>query len=104
MERIAFKMQLIKGHERDYKKRHDEIWPELSELLKTTGISNYSIYLDESTGALFATMNVTDGSKLSELPKHPIMQKWWKAMSDIMETNLDDSPVSVPLKEVFHLH
>lgn len=103
MERFAFKMQLIKGHEREYKKRHDEIWPELSELLKATGISNYSIYLDESTGALFATMNVADGRKLNDLPKHPVMQKWWKAMGDIMETNLDDSPVSIPLREVFHL-
>ena len=31
------------------------------------------------------------------------MQKWWKYMEDIMETNHDNSPVSIPLKEVFYL-
>ncbi len=103
MERIAFKMQLTKGFEQEYKKRHDEIWPDLSTLLKSTGISNYTIYLDEATGALFASMEVDDSARLADLPHHPVMKKWWKAMADIMETNTDNSPVSIPLKEVFHL-
>ncbi len=102
MERIAFKMQLLKGFEHEYKKRHDEIWPDLSALLKKTGISNYTIYLDEATGALFASMEITDSRNLADLPQHPVMKKWWKAMGDIMETNPDNSPVSVSLKEVFH--
>jgi L-rhamnose mutarotase len=103
MERIAFKMQLLKGFEQEYKKRHDEIWPDLSALLKKTGISNYNIYLDETTGALFASMEITDSRNLTDLPNHPVMKKWWTAMGDIMETNPDNSPVSIPLKEVFHL-
>ncbi|HWA34273.1 MAG TPA: L-rhamnose mutarotase [Cyclobacteriaceae bacterium] len=103
MERIAFKMQLRKGFEFEYKKRHDEIWPDLSDLLKKTGISNYSIFLDEATGALFASMEVTNSENLAALPHHPVMKKWWKAMGDIMETNPDNSPISIPLKEVFHL-
>ncbi len=53
MQRIAFKMQLRKGYEAEYKKRHDEIWPELKSLLKATGISEYSIFLDEQTNSLF---------------------------------------------------
>lgn len=101
--RIAFKMQLHKGFEEEYKKRHDEIWPELQQLLKQTGISEYSIFLEESTGALFGVLKIKDASLLDQLPSHPVMQRWWVYMKDIMESNPDNSPVSVPLKEVFYM-
>ncbi len=97
-------MQLIKGHEAEYKKRHDEIWPELSELLKKSGISNYSIFLDEPSGTLFASMEVEDEARTEANRNEPIMRIWWKYMSDIMATHPDNSPVTKPLKEVFHLH
>ena len=101
--RIAFRMQLHKGREAEYKKRHDELWPELSSLLKTTGVREYSIFLHEETGGLFGILNIDDPIALDRLPEHPVMQKWWKYMADIMESNPDHSPVSVPLKEVFYL-
>src|SRR5262245_56923300 len=101
--RVAFKMKLFKGYEDEYKKRHDEIWSELKELLKQTGIKEYSIFLDEETNTLFAYFTINDATKLGELPDEPIMKKWWGYMKDIMETNGDDSPVTIPLKEVFYL-
>ena len=103
MERVAFKMKLFKGNEVEYKKRHDEIWPELSELLKEKGVQDYSIFLDEASGFLFGSLKIRDTKKLDELPSHPVMQKWWAYMKDIMESNPDNSPVSVQLKEVFYL-
>jgi len=103
MARIAFKMQLLPGHEAEYKKRHDEIWPELSCLLKQAGLSEYSIFLDDETSSLFGFLKVEDQEQLDSLPAQIIMQKWWAYMSDIMETNLDGSPTSIPLKEVFYL-
>lgn len=103
MERRAFTMQLHKGFEEEYKKRHDQLWPELKELLKTNGISQYSIYLDESTNTLFGVMSVDDPACLDVMREHPVMKKWWAYMQDIMDTNTDNSPVSIPLKEVFYL-
>jgi L-rhamnose mutarotase len=103
MKRIAFKMKLHKGCEAEYKKRHDEIWGELKELLKETGIAGYSIFLDEETNDLFACYTIDDDSHLAELRHKEIMKKWWGYMKDIMETNEDNSPVSIPLKEVFYL-
>ena len=103
MYRIAFKMQLYKGFEEEYKKRHDEIWPELQSLLKEAGISDYSIFLDETTNSLFAVMKAEDRGKVNDLPSSLVMQKWWKYMEDIMESNPDHSPVSTPLTEVFYL-
>lgn len=103
MERLAFKMQLHKGKEQEYKKRHDEIWPELSALLKDSGISNYSIFLDEDSLSLFGVLDCSDNIKFEELPRHSLMKKWWEYMKDLMETNPDSSPVSLPLAEVFFL-
>ena len=103
MERVAFKMKIYPGAEDEYKKRHDEIWPELKELLKATGIHDYSIFLDESTNNLFGVLKAENTEILNSLPANAVMQKWWAYMKDIMECNDDNSPISIPLKEVFHL-
>ena len=103
MNRIAFKMTLFPGFEEEYKKRHDEIWPDLVQLLKETGISEYSIFLDEETNSLFGVLKIDEPQKLDNLPQQEVMQRWWKYMADVMESNPDHSPVSKPLKEVFYL-
>jgi L-rhamnose mutarotase len=103
MTRVAFKMQLFKGFEAEYQKRHDALWPELEQLLKATGISDYAIFLDATTNSLFGVLKAEDPKALDNLPDHPVMQRWWKYMGDIMESNPDNSPVSIPLKEVFYL-
>lgn len=103
MQRIAFKMKLFPGNVAEYKKRHDEIWPELTVLLKATGIREYSIFLDEETNSLFGFLKIDDAQLLDNLPVQPIMKKWWAYMADIMESNPDYSPVSLPLTEVFYL-
>lgn len=102
MRREAFKMYLKPGKEDEYEKRHKEIWAELKQLLKDAGISDYSIYWDKETNILYASQKVEEGSSQS-LGDNPIVQKWWAYMADIMETNSDNSPVSVTLKEVFYL-
>lgn len=103
MQRIAFKMQLLKGFEAEYKKRHEQLWPELQQLLTGSGITDYSIFLDEKTNSLFGVLKIEQASKLEELAAQPVMKKWWAYMQDIMETNEDHSPVSLSLKEVFYL-
>jgi len=103
MERVAFKMKLKPGYQEEYKKRHDTIWPELKELLKNSGISDYSIFLDEETNSLIAVQKQSGDSTSQDLGAVPIVQKWWAFMADIMETNEDKSPVTIPLEEVFYL-
>ena len=103
MEILAFRMKLFPGYVAEYKKRHDQIWPELKLLLKEHGISEYRIFLDEETHYLFSVMTVDQISLLDQLPDTPTMKKWWYFMQDIMETNEDNSPVSVPLKDVFFM-
>lgn len=102
-EKYAFRMFLNPGCLAEYKKRHDEIWPELVALLKTSGISDYSIYLDEEHLVLFAVLRRTPGHTMADLPDQSVMQRWWAYMADIMRVNPDGSPVAEGLPCVFHL-
>ena len=103
MQRHAFKMFLNPGMRDEYKKRHDEIWPELAALVLESGISNYSIHLDAETNILFGYLERSDGHKMEDLPKHAVMKKWWAYMKDIMAYNPDGTPVAIALDEVFYM-
>ena len=103
MQKYAFKMRLNPGMRDEYKRRHDEIWPELVDLLREAGVSDYSIHLDEETNILFSVLWRWDGHTMDELPDHPVMQRWWAHMADVMETNDTNEPVAIPLTTVFHM-
>ena len=103
MEKFAFKMQLNPGCQDEYRKRHDAIWPELVALLKGAGVSDYSIYLDEETDTLIGVLWRTDDHGMEALPAHPVMQRWWAHMADIMVTEPDNKPVLAQLTPLFHM-
>lgn len=103
MKRLAFKMHLNEGQKEEYTRRHKELWPELHQLLKNAGVSEYSIFLDEETNTLFAFQKVSGDGGSQDLGKTEIVQKWWAFMADIMKTNPDNSPVTIPLEEVFYM-
>jgi L-rhamnose mutarotase len=103
MEKIAFVMQLNPGCEAEYKKRHDEIWPELVDELKQAGIEDYSIFLHPQTLQLFGVLWRKNDHSMNELPAKAVMKRWWAFMGDIMQANSDNTPLSVDLPLVFHL-
>src|SRR4051812_32952864 len=103
MEQIAFTMQLKPGQAAEYERRHDAIWPELVELLKQAGISDYSIFLDETTGTLFAVLRRSADHRMDTLPQEEVMQRWWAFMAGLMAADPDNAPVTMPLRRVFHL-
>ena len=99
----AFRMKLKPGNVAEYRRRHDAIWPELAELLRSSGIHDYSIFLDEETLHLFAVLKLHEGNTREQLPHHPLMRRWWEYMRDLMETHPDGRPREWPLARVFHL-
>ena len=103
MQKIAFVMQLKPGHEAEYEKRHDEIWPELVQTLKEAGVSDYSIFLEKSSCKLFAVLKRREDHSMDSLPLDPIVQKWWAYMADIMVADADNKPVGESLDLVFHM-
>lgn len=103
MKKFAFEMKLYPGNQTEYKKRHDQIWPELVDLLKSVGISEYSIFLNEASDTLFGVLTIIDETKIEDLPKYEVMQKWWAHMKDIMYTKENNAPISTPLEQVFFM-
>lgn len=102
-ERIAFRMVLNPGQADEYKKRHDEIWPELSTALREAGVSDYTIWLDPETNHLFATLVRTDDHSMDRLPQTEVNRRWWDFMADIMQYTDRNEPLVVPLQQLFHM-
>ncbi|MDR1813819.1 MAG: L-rhamnose mutarotase [Tannerella sp.] len=103
MKREGFKMYLKPGFEAEYEKRHAALWPELRALLSENGVSDYSIYWDRETNILFASQKVSGEESSQDMGANPIVQKWWAYMADIMVVNPDNSPVTIPLQELFYM-
>lgn len=103
MEKYAFKMRLNAGCAAEYKRRHDDIWPELVVLLREAGISDYSIHLDPETLILFGVLWRQADHGMAGLPATAVMQRWWAYMADIMEVGADNAPVATPLVPMFHM-
>jgi L-rhamnose mutarotase len=103
MEQVACLMHLKKGNEALYRRRHDEIWPELKAALSEAGICDYSIFLDEETGNLFAVMRRKPGHSCDKLPDLPVMRRWWDAMADLMDVDATNKPIERALRPMFHM-
>ena len=99
----GFKMKLLEGKEAEYVRRHNELWPEMQTMIHEHGGKNYTIYLDKETNVLFGTIELEDEKLWTQAADTAINRKWWDYMADIMETNADNSPVSIDLQTVFHL-
>lgn len=99
----TFKMKLFPGQEKEYEKRHNQLWPEMIEMIHAYGGKNYTISLDPETLILFGYIEIEDEGKWSKSADTAINRKWWDFMEDIMETNEDHSPVSRDLQVLFHL-
>ncbi|AML53483.1 L-rhamnose mutarotase [Falsihalocynthiibacter arcticus] len=102
-ERYVFRMRLNVGMANEYQRRHDAIWPELVALLHEAGVSDYSIHFDAETNLLIGILLRSDGHGMDALADHPVMQKWWAHMADIMETEQSGAPVAMPLPMLFHM-
>ena len=99
----GFKMKLYEGMEAEYEKRHNELWDEMKDMIHEYGGKNYTIFLDRETNVLFGCIEIESEELWAKTAETEICKKWWAFMADIMETNPDNSPVSVDLKNVFHL-
>lgn len=99
----GFKMKLYPGFAAEYEKRHNELWPEMVKMIHEYGGHNYSIFIDEETNTLFGYIELDDSVRYAESAKTEVCQRWWKFMASVMETNPDDSPVTVDLPCAFHL-
>jgi L-rhamnose mutarotase len=103
MIRKQFVMQLKPPAEEEYRRRHNPIWKELEETLRSHGVHNYSISLHPETGQLFAYAELEDEARWTAIAQTPVCRRWWNHMASLMEVNADNSPRAIELRELFHL-
>lgn len=72
-------------------------------MLRRQGVHDYSIFWDRETNILFGCQKLSGEGSSQDMGDNPVVQRWWDYMADIMEVNPDNSPVSIPLKEVFYM-
>lgn len=102
MSNYAWVLEVRPGYEEEYKKRHDEIWPELVEDIRAAGLRNYNIFRHGLT--LFGYFECDDLPKAIEyLNKSDANARWGKYMTPIMKIEVDTNigfPFLLPL--MFH--
>lgn len=99
----GFKMKLYEGMAEEYEKRHNEIWDEMKDMIHERGGKNYTIFLDKETNILFGYIEIESEEKWAKSADAEVCRRWWHFMAPLMETNADESPVSIDLDNVFHL-
>lgn len=103
MQRVAFIINLKPGHEEEYKRRHDEIWPEMTEALRNAGMRNYSIFL--AGAQLFAYLETEDFDRMVRtISADPVNARWQEYMQDLISVDTDpDTGFARLLPEMFHI-
>ena len=99
----AFLMSVNPDMHAEYEKRHNPIWEDLEEVLKSHGVHNYNIFINPENNQLFAFVEIENEERWNAIAKTEPCRRWWAYMKDIMPSNPDNSPVSLELKEVFHI-
>lgn len=106
MERVAFLLGIKSGQEAEYKRRHDEIWPEMVEALAQAGARNYSIYFDVDSTRQFAYLEAEPDFQtfVQRISVDPVNARWQEYMRDIMNVAVDPAiNWPVRLEEAFHM-
>ena len=100
MPQYAWVLEVRPGYEEEYKRRHEEIWPEMVETLKEAGIHNYSIFRHGLT--LFGYFETEDIDRITEyLADSEVNQRWSEWMDPLMKVEIDpntDFPYLLPLQ------
>ena len=104
MERMAWKGRIKPGCKEEYIKRHDEIWPEMTAVLKEAGICNYTIFANGDE--LFGYYECEKGIAYAESTQanSPVVDRWNEYMKDILELEMDPETGAQPkLTQVFRM-
>ena len=103
MERYAWKASLREGKLAEYKKRHDNIWPEMKKALKEAGICNYSIWnIDNELFGYYECEKGVDYA-IKTQAENEVVKKWNEYMKDVMVMEMDpDTGAQPKMKLIFY--
>jgi L-rhamnose mutarotase len=103
MERVCFTFDLYEGAEAEYKKRHDEIWPELVTAIKEAGFANYSLFRRGTQIVAYAEVSPDLQTALGKLGTSEYNAKWATWFEDLIVNLTDAKGRLMSMTEVWHL-
>lgn len=99
-ESLAFCLRLRAGHEAEYQRRHDDLWPDMRRALLDAGLLHYEIYLEPQSLLLFIFMVRRSDHSMGDLQRNPVWRRWQHHMADILVQD-NGLPLRVPLQRMF---
>lgn len=103
MERICFTFELHPGMEAEYKRRHDEIWPELVEAIQEAGIRNYTLFRRDTSVIAYAECHPDAATAFGKVGATDVNARWAAWFEDVILRLTDDAGELMRADEVWHL-
>ncbi len=103
MERVCFSFEIRPGTEAEYKRRHDEIWPELVGAIKDAGFANYSLFRRGTTIVAYAECEPDVATAFAKLGPLPVNARWSEWFEDVIVSLTDEHGDLYRYEEVWHL-
>lgn len=105
MKRVGFILKVKQDLIGEYKRRHEDVWPEMREALSRTGWHNYSLFMRDD-GLLFGYFETPDSFQAARdaMDHEEVNERWQKEMAPFFEgTGLHADQMMEEMVEVFHL-
>ena len=106
MKRVGFILKVKQDKIEEYKRHHEQVWPEMLEALRAAGWHNYSLFMAED-GLLFGYFEtpVDLATANAHMAATEVNTRWQEFMAPYFESpnNARPDQMLVELQEVFHL-
>lgn len=106
MRRVGFMLKVRAERLEEYKRHHEQVWPEMLDALRAAGWHNYSLFVRED-GMLFGYFETPESLQAAQaqMATKEINTRWQEFMAPFFESPTNSRPdeMFVELTEIFHL-
>ena len=103
MTRYCFTFEIRPGAEAEYKRRHDEIWPELVTVIEEAGVSNYSLFRRGTQVIAYCECEPDVATAFAKIGATDANRRWSEWFEDIIVALTDEDGNLFEAEEVWHL-
>lgn len=103
MQRFFFTFRLKPGTEDEYKRRHDEVWPEMLEALRESGISNYTLFRRGLDIYAYAECEPDARTAFAKMGATEVDRRWSRWFEEILDFRFDEQGEPITAEEIWHL-
>jgi L-rhamnose mutarotase len=103
MERVCFTFEIRPGMADEYKRRHDEIWPELVEAIQDAGLRNYSLFRRGQQVIAYVECHPDAATAFAKIGAADVNRRWAEWFQDVIVALTDDDGNLFRADEVWHL-